>query len=389
MTKARSDKISEINLRLKMDGFRVALEARGKRDYLYLTATLPPKPGSNKNKPYQQRIALGYPLSVPGLRRAETQARLLGTQLINQSFSWAEWWEPKAPVSEKPGADQLAAYKIEVFENRLNKDKYGPEELESLWRRRFLDRGLLKLGIDRPLSLADFEAIARDLKPQTAQARYVVTELRHFAKFCGLDGVDEKLKPYQGTYNPKRPKNQKIVPTDEEIETLLPHLINPKWRYVFCMMATYGLRNHEVWNSTLEYRTKQGRTFPVCLVADGKTGSREVYPMPSYWVELFKIDKPNLPELSVSQIRHGEKSARAFWRQCDRLIQLDNGTLSERPKWKPYSLRHAYAIRCIRAGLPDAISSKWMGHSIATFRDIYSKWINQSQSEDIWLELDI
>ena len=387
MDKAQSDKISEINLRLKMDGFRVALEARGKRRYLYLTATLPPKPGNKKTKAYQQRIALGYPISLPGLRRAETQARLLGTQLINQSFDWNDWWKPRAPVSEKSGADQLKAYKVEVFEHRLNREKYGPDELEALWRRRFLDRGLLKLNVERPLSLADFETIAQALAPQTAQARYVVTELRHFAKFCGLDGVDECLKPYQGTYSPRRPKNQKIVPADEEIESLLTSLINPKWRYVFCMMATYGLRNHEVWNSSLDYRTKQGRTFPVCLVADGKTGSREVYPMPSYWVELFKLDKRNLPELSVSQIRHGEKSARAFWRQCDRIISQE--VISERPKWKPYSLRHAYAIRCIRAGLPDAVSSKWMGHSIVTFRDIYSKWINRTQSEDIWLELDI
>lgn len=383
----KSQKLAEINLRLKTDGYKVAVEARGKRNYLYLTATLPAKPSSTKIKPYQQRIALGYPVSTPGLRRAETQARLLATQLINESFNWKDWWEPKAPMSEKSGTLQLEAYKQEVFAKRLNREKYDATELEALWRRRFLDRGLLKLAIDRPLSLTDFEAIAQALKPQSAQARYVVTELRHFAKFCGLDGADEVLKPYQGVYNPKRPKNEKIVPTEKEIEALLPKIINPQWRYVFCMMAVYGLRNHEVWNSKLEYRTREERTFPVCIVSAGKTGRREVYPMPSYWVELFKLEKSDLPKLAVSQIRHGEKSARAFKRQCDRMV--DAALIGQRPLWKPYSLRHAYAIRCIRAGLPDAVSSKWLGHSIVTFRDVYSKWISRSQSEDIWLELDV
>ena len=268
-----------------------------------------------------------------------------------------------------------------MFEHWLNSKKYDAEELEALWRRRFLDRGLLKLVMDRPLSLKDFAAIASQLNPDTAQARYVTVELRHFAKFCGLSGVDEYLKPYQDTYSPRKPQNERIIPSDEEIEALLPKIINPKWRYVFGMMAAFGLRNHEVWNIHLKYRTKQGKTFTVCAVTDGKTGAREVYSMQSRWVDLFNLDEQRLPQLAVSQIRHGEKTARAFLRQCD--------LTDSHPLWRPYSLRHAYAIRCISNGVPDAISSEWMGHSRAAFHDIYSKWISRSQSEDIWLNPDI
>ncbi|WP_163664233.1 hypothetical protein [Adonisia turfae] len=43
------------NLALKADCHRAAIQARGKR--LSLVATLPPKPGSTRRKPYQQRIA--------------------------------------------------------------------------------------------------------------------------------------------------------------------------------------------------------------------------------------------------------------------------------------------------------------------------------------------
>ncbi|NEZ64810.1 hypothetical protein D0962_18800 [Leptolyngbyaceae cyanobacterium CCMR0082] len=375
-----SGKINEINLRLKMDGYRVAISIRGKHNFLYLVSTLPPKPESTRSKPFQQRISLGYPASLPGIKRAETQARLLGAQLVENNFDWGKWRGAPAK-SAKTGEESLAQYKTYVIENRLNRDKYDDSEIETLWRRRFLDRGLLKLAIPRALSLNDFEAIAKELKPGTAQARYVTVELRHFAKFCGLTGVDECLMPYQGNYNPKRPKNKRIIPTDEDIEKLLTKIINPSWRYVFCMMATFGLRNHEVWNASLEYRTKGGKTFPVCLVSDGKTGSREVYPMPSRWVDLFDLPSKKLPTLSVSHVRHGEKTARAFLRQCDRIDHT--------PDWRPYSLRHAYAIRCIRNGVPDAISCKWLGHSIVTFREIYSKWISRSESEDIWLDLNM
>ncbi|NEQ51268.1 MAG: hypothetical protein F6K11_14205 [Leptolyngbya sp. SIO3F4] len=375
-----ASKLDEINIRLKKDNLRVAIRARGKNNYVYLVATLPPRPGSTKAKPYQQRISLGYAASVPGLRRAETQARLLATQLINQSFSWQDWAEDKQVIdSGEIGSVQLAKYKSWVFEHRLNREKYSDDDLEALWRRRYLDRGLAKLNIDRSLSIKDFEAIAKQLTPGTAQARYVTVELRHFAKFCGLTGVDEVLMPYQGKYNPRKPQNERVVPSDGEIAELIPKIINPQWRYVFGMMATYGLRNHEAWNAKIEFRQSGGTTIPVCIVSEGKTGKREVYPMPVDWVDLFDLAEPKLPSLSVSIIRRGEKTARAFLRQCERIGQ--------KPKWRPYSLRHAYAIRCIKSGLEDAYSAKWMGHSIVTFRDIYSKWIGRAQSEDIWLKL--
>lgn len=375
-------RVKEINLRLQMDGFRVSVAARGKNNYLSLVATLPPRAGSKREKPHQQRISLGYSASVPALRQAETQARLLATQVINGSFRWEDWWEPSGPNhSDRTGKEHITRYKAHVFETRLNTDKYSPDDLEALWRRRILDKGIRKLNVDRPISLKDLEAVAQSITPNTAQARYVVVELRKFGKFCGLDGVDEKLKPYQGKYNSSKPTHSRdYVPTDQEIHDLLLQIINPQWRYVFGMMATFGLRDHEVWYSTIEFREKEGAVIPVCRVSQGKTGPRDAYPMPGRWVEEFDLATPNLPNLSVSVVRLGEKTARAFRRQCGR---LECGL----PKWRPYDLRHAYAIRCITSGLADAVSAKWMGHKVNIFREHYSRWINRNTSEDIWLEL--
>ena len=37
------------------------------------------------------------------------------------------------------------------------------------------------------------------------------------------------------------------LPSDEEIINSFKSIPNPKWRFVFGLMATYGLRNHEVF----------------------------------------------------------------------------------------------------------------------------------------------
>ncbi|MEH2156484.1 hypothetical protein [Nostoc sp.] len=64
--------IEVINDRLKKALIGVRVEARG--DRLSLRATLPPKPGSNKTKPYQQYLALGICANPAGLQRAEAEA---------------------------------------------------------------------------------------------------------------------------------------------------------------------------------------------------------------------------------------------------------------------------------------------------------------------------
>ncbi|MBN3886176.1 MAG: hypothetical protein V7K64_17945 [Nostoc sp.] len=64
--------IEVINDRLKAAKIGVKVEARG--DRLSLRPTLPPKPESNKTKPYQQYLASGIYANPAGLQRAEAEA---------------------------------------------------------------------------------------------------------------------------------------------------------------------------------------------------------------------------------------------------------------------------------------------------------------------------
>ena len=367
-----ANRVDEINLRLKRDGFRVAIVVRGVNDFLYLQATLPPKPESHRQKSHQQRIALGYQLSAVGLRQAETQARLLGTQLITKSFNWNEWLDDRLPsLSDRTGKESVEMYREWILKNKLQ--KYNDEQKRILWRDRYWNVGISQLNIDYPLSAQHFKAIAKRQNADTAQAKYVYREIRNFGIFCGIEGIEEIMSQFKSSYDQSKVK-ERVVPTDAEISELIPKILNPQWRYVFGMMATYGLRNHEVWSSHIEDRKVANTIIPVCIVREGKTGSRVAYPMPSEWVDDFDLRDQVLPNISNDL---GKYTGRAWRRQCARI--------SQKPEWKPYSLRHAYAIRCLTNSIPDAVASKWLGHSVGTFQNIYSKWINQSLSEEIWL----
>lgn len=77
-------KLNQANGRLHTAKVGVKIEVKG--DRLYLRATLPPKPDSEKNHHYQQRIALGFHANPAGISLAEAEARKVGV-LIDCKFS--------------------------------------------------------------------------------------------------------------------------------------------------------------------------------------------------------------------------------------------------------------------------------------------------------------
>ena len=47
----------------------------------------------------------------------------------------------------------------------------------------------------------------------------------------------------------------------------------------------------------------------------------------------------------------------------------------------PYDLRHAWAIRTIHIGLPDSVSARMMGHSVAIHTRTYHHWITRRDQQ--------
>jgi len=47
----------------------------------------------------------------------------------------------------------------------------------------------------------------------------------------------------------------------------------------------------------------------------------------------------------------------------------------------PYDLRHAWAVRTIHFGLPDAVAARMMGHSIAIHTQTYHRWLTRRDQQ--------
>ncbi len=79
-------RIDQVNQRLRAARMGFQVERRGQK--LNLRGTLPPRPGSLRLKPYQQRLSLGLPATSAGLKLAEQEVKVITAQLIQKTFDW-------------------------------------------------------------------------------------------------------------------------------------------------------------------------------------------------------------------------------------------------------------------------------------------------------------
>ena len=350
------------NLSLKADLHRVAIQVRGKK--LSLVATLPPKPNSTKHKPHQQRIShKRWNANKLGLKRAKAKALILSDHLDRDKFNWDDWINLPGDEPEL----ETCGYWLKKFKAHVWPNLPGDKEFH--WRKRYLYFGFNKLPIDKPLT-SEAIILAALTKPEDKKAARDKTceKLQRFADFAGIT-VD--LNHYKTGYSTSDIKPRDI-PTDIKIENLIDNIRNPHWRYVFALMATYGLRDHEAFLCTLESRDS-------VLIANvpehTKTREHIAYPYRKEWVDRWQLATGMPPQFTVrANEDYGQKTAEQ-WR--DRLKYP--GT--------PYGLRHAYAIRCHQAGIAIAIASQWMGHSPETHLRRYQRWISETVSREAWDKL--
>jgi len=84
------------------------------------------------------------------------------------------------------------------------------------------------------------------------------------------------------------------------------------------------------------------------------------------WVEEFELRSIRLPDLTTDLRKTTlQRIGQAVNRQFRRY-----GI-----PFSPYDLRHAWAVRTIHFGLPDAIAAQMMGHSLAIHTRTYQRWI--------------
>jgi len=191
----------------------------------------------------------------------------------------------------------------------------------------------------------------------TRQRRRFCLAFRQLAEFAGIElDVGHLI----GNYGPTKVK-QRNLPTDEYVVACFNQIKNPQWQWVYGTIATYGLRDHEVFYLDMS-------RFPIAQVTEGKTGSRQVWPLLPEWADEW--DLANIKRPRVTGACHADFGARVTKFFARTALGFN-----------AYDLRHAWAIRAIRLGLASPLAAKQMGHSSLVHAQTYHLAINEREQQ--------
>jgi integrase len=266
--------------------------------------------------------------------------------LRKNTFDWLDYWKPDV----SPQVKITAAKWIEKFKEDFFRDRDSPS-LRETWRGHF-QMAYKHLPQDEELTAECLIDCLKLQSPESRSRQIYYKALTRLVKFAEL-GID--LSKYKGDYSAKE-LNVRDIPEDEQIQKLILGIKDPEWKYVFALMAIFGLRPHECWLCDLELPN-------VYVHEKTKTGRRLVFPVPLIWIEMFEIKDGVAPKVTVqSNSDYGNRACK-FARK--------NGLPV------PYTFRHAYALRNIHAGVPDTIAAAWMGHDLTVHNRSYQRWLSK------------
>lgn len=362
------------NARLAHQGSKLRIEQRGSR--LNLRGVLPLRLDPDQTK--LQRISLGVMADPAGLDHAVHAASLVRLQLEQGCFDWSTW------SSRRRGADTLEPPQsvdaaLKRFEQAFFADprrRRSPSGSRTTWSGAYLPY------LRRLSKRADGGTIDADLLMQTLTSyedgsrsrQQCATALAALARFLEIPLPDD-WRDEAGGYGLHRARFRQL-PTDRQILEAALTIPNPSWRLAYGLMATYGLRNHEVFFCDCSALAESGDRV-LRVLPTTKTGEHQSWPFHPEWVDRFGLqqlaDNPKaLPAIRTDLRRTtlqqvGRRVSEQF-RRYDLPIT-------------PYDLRHAWAVRTIHIGLPDTVAARMMGHSVAIHTRTYHHWITRRDQQ--------
>ena len=349
----------------------VKIELRGMS--LNLRAKLPSKEGGGK--PSMQRISLGLKADKLGLKIALQTALKIQEQLKTDSFQWRDYdsnFHSKESIEKS-----LEQFKSNFFNDPKKKLKLNANH--STWKGAYLPyvKRLKKIQKEHQLPLGSelFLLVLESYDACSAARKKCFTVLKQLAKQEKIllpENFSELSSGYQSLQTGKLK-----YPSDQEIIKLREKIPNPKWRWVFSMIATYGLRTHEIFFCDAEdLLSKSNKHNAIRIGSETKTGERLVYPLRPEWVEQFELKDIQKPSIKLDP----ERSMKDISNNVARVFREHNlGFI-------PYALRHAWAIRSIHHGLNPSIASKMMGHSVQMHTKNYHYYLNEKDMDKAYVD---
>ena len=379
--------LAQANQALAQAGVSLRIELRGQR--LGLRGPLPCRRGSGRHP--VQRISLGLPADTAGLELARERLKEVLRQLQQGRFAWSAWGVQQAqppspspstswfPTATQPAAGDLlglAAFEAAFFADPRR--RRNPAGCRTTWSSAYLPylRRLAAVAAERdlPLGLPLLEMALESYAASSRSRQQCGTALAALARHFELDLPDNWSERAAG-YGLHAAQFRRL-PGDPQILLWAEQIPNPAWRLAYGLMATYGLRNHEVFFCDLSALAPGGDRV-IRVLPTSKTGEHQVWPFQPDWVEHFGLEQlggsqPPLPavatdlrQTTLQQV--GRRVAEQFRRY-------------ELPI-TPYDLRHAWAVRTIHIGLPDTVAARMMGHSVAIHTRTYHHWITRRDQQ--------
>ena len=367
--------INIINKRLSAKGSKLKIEKRGSK--LNIRGSLPTK--ENKDILKIQRISLRINADIPGLEEAKKKLQLINLQLELNQFEWSNWISSSDKYNSKTSDSFLK--KISEFEEiffKGTKDEYLKSAKKTTWNSSY--KPYIKRMISTYYSNKDRELNSifintlKTYKEGTRSRKQCGTSLNVFAEFIEHN-LPSEWKSLSKGYGLKKASFRNL-PDDQLIENLWGNIPNKSWQYVFALMATYGLRNHEVFFCDLHSLNDKGDKI-IRILPTTKTGEHQVWPFHPKWVEKFGLsalgDDPNLLPRINKNLR--ETTLQNIGKRIT--DQFNRYKLNIRP----YDLRHAWAVRTIFYDLPDTVAARMMGHSVSLHTQTYHHWITKRDQQ--------
>ncbi|MDC2994970.1 site-specific integrase [Prochlorococcus sp. AH-736-F09] len=367
--------IDNVNDKFATQGSKLKIEKRGEK--LNIRGSLPSKEDKNNFK--IQRISLGLKADISGLEEAKKKLQLINLQLELNQFDWINWIGNHHKKQIKDSFEfPNRLNQFEEFFFRENKSDFRNSTRKTTWRssyKPYMNR-ILNIYNDYENEALEkiFQKTLESYEEGSRSRKQCATSLSVLAKFLDIK-LPEDWKLNSRGYGLNKAEFRDL-PTDELIEKLWETIPNNSWKFVFGLMATYGLRNHEVFFCDLSSLTKLGDKI-IRVLPTTKTGEHQVWPFHPEWVEKFELTKlgknpellPNINrDLKFTTLQNiGKKITDQFKRYS---LQI-----------KPYDLRHAWAVRTIFYDLPDTVSARMMGHSVSLHTQTYHHWITKRDQQ--------
>lgn len=342
-------RIAQTNGRLKAANVGISIELDGSS--LYLRGTLPPKPGTKNSQPYQQRVSLkrlGIRANPAGIAEAEKEARKISALVARKEFDWQPYLYEKSPESISV-SEYIEQYKVHFF----NQGKSETSWKTDYWKI------FKRLPQDVTLSVEVLEQVILSTPPNTKTRKRACMAIAALAKFAQMDYNPSNLV---GVYSPDR-VSPRDLPDDLTIAQWWYKITNPGWRWVYGMIATYGLRPHEVFRLDLE-RLTNGSNI-VSVLENTKTGARLVWACYPEWFDQFQLQDVRLPNIRL------DRPNTAIGESCSHYFG------DFKLPFKLYDMRHRWAVRTLEFGLDISLAAQQMGHSVQVHSNTYHHWITE------------